>query len=236
MPAQTKPAFLPWYKWYPRDFSASEEAAALTLAEEGAVRRLLDHQWIQGSIPADMEQLADLCRVSAKQMAKLWQRAGRFFAPTDAPSRLCNAGLKSQYESVVQEKELLSAAGHRGAQARWGRHDAPKREAKTSASHGRGRRKAEAEAEAEKPSRGVGMFIFSELRKARACDLTPNGPRYHLPREYIESLGEATRRAIEGVGGPHIIASAEDDKLPVLRAHFADMYVAAVAAGGATEK
>jgi hypothetical protein len=53
MSIQTTPAFLAWYKWFPRDFSASEEAANLTLAEEGAVRRLLDHQCVQASIPAD---------------------------------------------------------------------------------------------------------------------------------------------------------------------------------------
>jgi uncharacterized protein YdaU (DUF1376 family) len=240
MSDRERPAFLPWYKWFPREFSVSEEAAALTLAEEGAVRRLLDHQWTQGSIPANMEQLANLCRVSPKEMAKYWKRVERFFEPAEDPSRLRNADLQRQYETVVQGRKVLSAAGQRGAAARWRGHDVLIKEATTAPWPCKGFRKADADADADADAkhatRGLGMRVFAEVRKARVCTPSPSGPRYHLPADYLKGLDYATRAAIEGVGGPHVIAAAEDDKLPILRPQFADMYVSADADGrGAAE-
>lgn len=238
MTRPAKPAFLPWYKWFPRDFSGSEEAAGLSLAEEGAVRRLLDHQWTQGSIPADVEQLAQLCRVTQKEMEKLWKRVGRFFTSTADPARLHNARLAREYESAMQQKAVLSVAGQRGAEVRWGGHNAANGEGMTASYGSARRRKADTDADARgrKSLRGMGMIVFGELRKARVGTHAPSGMRYHIPPDYLEGLDAPTSRAIEGIGGAHVIASAEDDRLPFLRAQFADMYVAAAEVLAAANK
>jgi uncharacterized protein YdaU (DUF1376 family) len=44
----------------------------MSLAEEGAYRRLLDYCWLQGSLPNDMAKLAKLCRTTPKHMAEMW--------------------------------------------------------------------------------------------------------------------------------------------------------------------
>jgi hypothetical protein len=72
------------------------------------------------------------------------------------------------------------------------------------------------------------MRVFAEVRKARVVTPTPSGPRYHLPTDYLKGLDYATRKAIEGVGGGHVIAAAEDERLPILRPQFADMWLSAV--------
>jgi hypothetical protein len=235
---QTKNAFLHWYKWYPRDFAASEEAAALTLAEEGAVRRLFDHQWIHGSIPAELDQLANLCRVSSAEMAMLWKRAGIFFVQTKNPARLSNARLQREYESAIKGKKLLSSAGRRGAARRWGGYEGANGADKASASDSKRLRKPDADADAktENPLKGAGMLVFSKVRNARVAVRTPNGTTYHLPPEFLKGLDDVTRRTIEAVGGGGVVASADGHELRVLRSQFADIYRAAIAEGEAKGK
>lgn len=48
----------PAYQWYPKDILASARVAEMSLAEEGAYRRLLDFCWLNGSIPADERRVA----------------------------------------------------------------------------------------------------------------------------------------------------------------------------------
>jgi uncharacterized protein YdaU (DUF1376 family) len=50
----TSPAF----QWYPKDILASARVQEMSLAEEGAYRRLLDFCWINGNVPADPKRAA----------------------------------------------------------------------------------------------------------------------------------------------------------------------------------
>ena len=50
----------PAFQWYPKDILASARVQMMTLAEEGAYRRLLDFCWLNGSIPNDAGKVARL--------------------------------------------------------------------------------------------------------------------------------------------------------------------------------
>lgn len=109
----------PSYPWYPRDFAADEPVQLMSLAEEGAYRRLLDHQWLHGSVPGEPAQLAAICKnVSVREMRKMWPKiAGCFEQLPGLPVRLRNRKL----ERVRQEREAFLAhareAGKRGGEA-----------------------------------------------------------------------------------------------------------------------
>lgn len=75
-------------------------------------------------------------------------------------------------------------------------------------------------------TKGFAMKVFAEVREARVESITPQGTRYHIPKEFIESLDNRARGAVGDLGGAHIIASAAEDKLPILRSQFADLYLA----------
>lgn len=111
----------PSYPWYPRDFAADEPVQLMTLAEEGAYRRLLDHQWLHGSIPGDVEALACICKnTPVKEMRKIWARVEPCFVRMEGqPPRYINRKL----ERVRQERKAFidkqSESGKRGAEARW---------------------------------------------------------------------------------------------------------------------
>jgi uncharacterized protein YdaU (DUF1376 family) len=111
----------PSYPWYPRDYGADELVMQLTLEEEGALRRLLDHQWLHGSIPSDFGQLGRICKsISGKKMQKMWSALGAFFPLESAPGRLQNRRLERVRGERKDYRDKKVESGKLGAEARWG--------------------------------------------------------------------------------------------------------------------
>lgn len=111
----------PAYQWYPRDFPEDEHVKLMSLAEEGAYRRLLDHQWLHESIPADPGQLARVCKnTPLRTFQKMWPAiAPCFVATDDDPTRLINRRLERVRQEADEYHAHQSASGKRGAAARW---------------------------------------------------------------------------------------------------------------------
>lgn len=111
----------PSLPWYPRDFTADEPVQLMSLAEEGAYRRLLDHQWLHGSIPGELGQLAAICKnVAVREMRKMWPKIEPCFEKMPGlPPRLRNRKL----ERVRAEREAFMSqareAGSLGGKRRW---------------------------------------------------------------------------------------------------------------------
>ncbi len=61
-----------WFPWYAEKALTSEEIDGLTLAEEGAYRRLIDKAWLKGSLPADPSELANV--IGKKCTVKIAER------------------------------------------------------------------------------------------------------------------------------------------------------------------
>jgi uncharacterized protein YdaU (DUF1376 family) len=111
----------PSYPWYPRDFAGDEPVQLMTLEEEGAYRRLLDHQSLHGTIPSDPVQLAKICKnLSVPRMRKLWGAITPCFVPADEEGRLYNRKLQRVLEERRAYLEKKSQAGKAGAEAAWG--------------------------------------------------------------------------------------------------------------------
>ena len=106
----------PAYQWYPKDYLADEHVALMTLEQEGAYRRLLDYCWLHKSIPADIERLALLCRVSGEKMAVLWQGVSECFILEG--DRYVNGRLKRERKKQDAFKKAKSEAGKKGAKAK----------------------------------------------------------------------------------------------------------------------
>lgn len=115
----------PAYQWYPKEFLSSSRVARMTLEAEGAYRRLLDYQWMDGSLPDDMDELASLCRVTTSKMRILWRAVGCCFDALDGyPGRLVNPRLEAVRRDMTEFIESKRKAGQAGAAktnlARWG--------------------------------------------------------------------------------------------------------------------
>jgi uncharacterized protein YdaU (DUF1376 family) len=88
----------------------------MSLAEEGAYRRLLDHQWLHGSIPGEVGQLAKICKnVSAREMRKMWGTIEPLFQRMPGqPPRLRNGKLervRADREAFIKHQRQSGSAG-----------------------------------------------------------------------------------------------------------------------------
>lgn len=110
----------PAYQWYPKDYDTDEAVKLMTYEEEGVYRRLLDHQWLQGSIPSDVQQIARLVpKVPLTRFKKLWAAMVGKFENVDG--RLVNQRLERQRREQQAFHDTAAENGKKGAAARWGR-------------------------------------------------------------------------------------------------------------------
>ena len=56
----------PAYQWYPRDYTSDALVVSMTLEQEGAYRRLLDVEWLEGALPNDPAQLWRLAKAPSR--------------------------------------------------------------------------------------------------------------------------------------------------------------------------
>jgi len=70
-------------------FETDENALALTSQEEGIFHRMMRKAWINGSVPADLTELAQLCRERPSTIRKAWPQLSKMWVPMSGnPSRL----------------------------------------------------------------------------------------------------------------------------------------------------
>lgn len=104
----------PAYQWYPADADSDEVFKLMTYEQEGIYRRLLDHQWIEGSIPSDVESLARLLpKVPRDRFLEIWPLISSKFRPRNS-DRLVNDKLESQrrkLDKFVQSQKVKSRKG-----------------------------------------------------------------------------------------------------------------------------
>lgn len=104
----------PAFQWYPKDILASARVQEMSLAEEGAYRRLLDFCWINGSIPADAERCARLIGKGATvEIAKICQEM--FTPDSQDASRMIHDRLEQEREKQAAN----SLARQKASAARW---------------------------------------------------------------------------------------------------------------------
>ena len=152
----------PAFQWYPKDILTSAEVLEMTLAEEGAYRRLIDVCWISGSIPADPAKAA---RVVGKgctvEMAKA---ALRMFVPDpENPDRMVHEYLNREREKQSERRRKASES----ARVRW------EKETRVTASTG-----------GEKASSELGD---KALLKEDSCDGNANACNSHMRRQCSSS-------------------------------------------------
>lgn len=107
----------PAFQFYPRDYLTDIQVVVMTLEEQGAYIRLLSHQWLEGSIPADTKHLACLCRITPARMKKIWPAIAPKFREA-APGRLVNDRLEQSRKTAAEWREKSKEGGIRSARIR----------------------------------------------------------------------------------------------------------------------
>lgn len=88
----------------------------------GCYIRLLCYCWREGSIPADVNEIAKLCGEKPETMASLWIRILPCFKfRRGADDRLVHGRLNIERRKQEAQRRLKSKAGKAGAKGRWGK-------------------------------------------------------------------------------------------------------------------
>lgn len=112
--ATTKLPHMPLWVY---DIKADESCQMMTASQFGVYMRLLIHQWTEGSIPSDPDDLAFLVG-RCTSFSKTWAVVSRKFVETD-DGRLINERLDGERREVLEKVERRRKAGAKGAQSRW---------------------------------------------------------------------------------------------------------------------
>ena len=83
---------------------------------KGLYRELLDEAWIEGSLPADMQSLAEICGCPVEVLIQAWPEVAPCFEEREG--RLFNAKLENQRTEKDAERVKKANAGRSGAIAK----------------------------------------------------------------------------------------------------------------------
>lgn len=107
----------PAFQFYPRDYLADENVAALTAAEEGLYWRAICYCWLEGSIPKDPDRLAKvLGKECTLEQATNVQRL--FNGRSTNPQRLTHKRLELERCKQADRREKARQAGIKSGRAR----------------------------------------------------------------------------------------------------------------------
>lgn len=113
---------LPYFRVFPAETISDERYAGWTPEERGVWFHLLQHAWVNGSVPADEASLARLNGMKPAAFRKVWQAiSDRFILHPDQPGRLTSRRLELEREEALAK----SKAGKKGARSRWDKAKAP---------------------------------------------------------------------------------------------------------------
>lgn len=106
---------LPWFPLFVADFTNDENVIRMTYEEEGLYIALLRHQWINGSIPADDDDIRAILKPHTPEA--LARVKPRFSQATEA-TRLVNIKLQEILENQEKKHRNFSRSGRKGGIAK----------------------------------------------------------------------------------------------------------------------
>jgi hypothetical protein len=108
---------LSYYKWLWRDFRANRKVQRMGYIAKGLYRELLDEAWSEGSIPTDMESLADICGCPVEVITAEWPKIAPCWID-NGNGRLVNDKLDSLRTATDAERVVKAQAGRLGGLAK----------------------------------------------------------------------------------------------------------------------
>ena len=157
---------LPYYKWFWQDWRANRKIQRMSYIERGLYRELLDECWVEGFIPSDIEELADICGCPVEVMADAWQVLSKCFDVLE-DGKLVNEKLHSLRTEKDVERLKKSENGKKGGIAKAIAKQVP------SNSHIEEKRREKKKREEIATPDGVSESTFTDFMKLRKAKRLP---------------------------------------------------------------
>jgi hypothetical protein len=159
---------LPYYKWFWQDWRANRKIQRMSYIERGLYRELLDECWVEGYIPNNIKELADICGCPEDVMADAWQVLSSCFVLIQ-DNTLINEKLHSLRTEKDVERLKKAENGKKGGLAKAIGKQVP------SNCHIEEKRREDKSKEDNAAPEGVSSTIFKdylEVRKAKKAKWT----------------------------------------------------------------
>jgi uncharacterized protein YdaU (DUF1376 family) len=114
----------PAFQFYPKEFLADANVAAMSLEERGAYITLLCFCWNEQAIPSSPDKIARILGVKPSRMAKLWPALSHCFVASYG-DRLVHPRLQKEREKQEKFREKMRVAGARSGVSRRGKKAEP---------------------------------------------------------------------------------------------------------------
>lgn len=111
---------LPYLRWYVADYRASRRVQRLSWQERGIYRELLDECWIEGSIPDDVDRLAEIAGCPTGVMAEAWKNLRPMFTPIEGMDGMYLTSRRLEIERSDDDayRVKMANAGRKGGLAK----------------------------------------------------------------------------------------------------------------------
>ena len=110
---------LPYFCWYPADFDVDENVKLMDLEQIGLYALCLNHAWINGSLPADTEEIRRAMKVPRAQFTRAWARVSKcFITHPEEQGRLVNSRQEKERKMAQAKSDAAREAGVRSGEAR----------------------------------------------------------------------------------------------------------------------
>ena len=111
----------PAYQEYPADILNNEKFVRMTYEERGLYWTLRMYSWQNESLPSDLLELSEICRLDHGHFKRLWEpRVSQFFTPCPGqPSRIVEPSLEAYRKKLQAQSQRRQVAGKRGSEVRW---------------------------------------------------------------------------------------------------------------------
>jgi len=106
----------PAFQFYAADYLSDENVTVMSLDDEGAYMRLLAYCWIEGSIPADIEQLKMLTKGGSTNLQRVVERCFKRH-PVDS-ARLVHPRLELERQKQIEWREKSKRGGLKSSAAK----------------------------------------------------------------------------------------------------------------------
>lgn len=115
-------AYSPAFQFYPGDYLSDKNTIPMTAEENGAYCLLMWVCWDQDGLADDMDELADIARLSNERFEPIWKRRiKKCFVWDEKKNRFFHPRLLKEIKKQKEWKKKNSDIGKLGAAKRWGK-------------------------------------------------------------------------------------------------------------------
>jgi uncharacterized protein YdaU (DUF1376 family) len=93
---------------YPAEADADENFRLMSFEQRGLYWTLLDHAWLNSGLPADPEEIREMCRLSKHDFDRMWKRVSKCFKLVGY--RMVNPRQEIERSEAISKSEKATSA------------------------------------------------------------------------------------------------------------------------------